>query len=93
MHVMFSVLMPMTTPQVGVIESEFRVPRFEVVAGDPCLEVRSCVCENDARARAEDFAPYVQTEVRQHGNVFRLDYQKVYWNSRLEHEHKRRVTL
>ena len=25
--------------QVGTIESEFRVPRFEVIAGDTCLEV------------------------------------------------------
>jgi hypothetical protein len=25
--------------QVGTIESEFRVPHFEVIAGDPCLEV------------------------------------------------------
>ena len=30
-------------PQVGVIENEFRVPQFELIAGDPCLEVRMAV--------------------------------------------------
>jgi tRNA (guanine37-N1)-methyltransferase len=31
------------------------------------------------------------TEVSQHGLRFRLDFSKVFWNSRLEHEHKRLV--
>lgn len=76
---------------MGVIESEFRVPRFEVIAGDPCLEVRWCNFSRDhVNAHADHFAhSRSQTEVRQHGALFRLDYQKVYWNSRLEHEHKR----
>uniref|UniRef100_A0A383WCY4 tRNA (guanine(37)-N1)-methyltransferase n=1 Tax=Tetradesmus obliquus TaxID=3088 RepID=A0A383WCY4_TETOB len=32
-----------------------------------------------------------ETEVSQHGVRFRLDFSKVYWNSRLETEHKRLV--
>ena len=71
------------TAQVGTIESEFRVPSFEVIAGETSLEVRhTLVCQWHAHTPS-------QTEVRQHGAVFRLDYGAVYWNSRLEHEHKR----
>ncbi|XP_065009229.1 tRNA (guanine(37)-N1)-methyltransferase 1-like isoform X1 [Musa acuminata AAA Group] len=33
------------------------------------------------------------TEVRQYGVTFKLDYSLVYWNSRLEHEHIRLVSL
>ncbi|KAM7257466.1 hypothetical protein ACFE04_013207 [Oxalis oulophora] len=57
--------------KVGAIENEFRVPQFEVLAG-----------END-----------MVTEVKQYGATFKLDYGLVYWNSRLEHEHKRLISL
>lgn len=33
------------------------------------------------------------TEVKQYGAIFKLDYRLVYWNSRLEHEHIRLVSL
>lgn len=33
------------------------------------------------------------TEVRQYGAKFKLDYSLVYWNSRLEHEHMRLISL
>eukprot|EP00898_Chlorokybus_atmophyticus_P007379 jgi/Chlat1/7642/Chrsp64S07119 len=56
--------------KVGTITNEYRVPQFEVLAGEPSL----------------------QTEVKQHGAVFKLDYGEVYWNSRLEYEHKRLVS-
>lgn len=56
--------------KVGTITNQFRVPTFEVLAGDPSLV----------------------TEVKQHGATFRLDYGLVYWNSRLEYEHKRLIS-
>lgn len=37
--------------------------------------------------------PTLVTEVKQHGARFRLDFSKVYWNSRLEQEHVRLVGL
>lgn len=57
--------------KVGTITNQFRVPKFEVLAG-----------KND-----------MVTEVKQYGATFRLDYGLVYWNSRLEHEHIRLVSL
>lgn len=57
--------------KVGTISNEFRVPTFELLAG-----------END-----------MVTEVRQYGARFKLDYSLVYWNSRLEHEHMRLISL
>ncbi|CAM8950616.1 unnamed protein product [Rhodiola kirilowii] len=56
--------------KVGSITNEFRVPKFEVLAG------------------IDDMV----TEVKQYGATFKLDYSLVYWNSRLEHEHKRLVS-
>ena len=57
--------------KIGSIESEFRVPQWELLAGDTSLE----------------------TEVRQHGVPFKLDFGEVYWNSRLEAEHKRVIDM
>ncbi|KAM0857613.1 hypothetical protein ACQ4PT_048378 [Festuca glaucescens] len=57
--------------KVGAISNEFRVPKFEILAG-----------KND-----------MVTEVKQYGATFKLDYGLVYWNSRLEHEHIRLVSL
>lgn len=33
------------------------------------------------------------TEVKQYGAIFKLDYSLVYWNSRLEHEHLRLISV
>lgn len=57
--------------KVGTIANEFRVPKFEILAGDKDM----------------------MTEVRQYGARFKLDYSLVYWNSRLEHEHMRLISL
>ncbi|XP_074341377.1 tRNA (guanine(37)-N(1))-methyltransferase 2-like isoform X2 [Apium graveolens] len=57
--------------KVGSITNEFRVPKFEVLAGktDMIAEVKQC------------------------GATFKLDYGSVYWNSRLDREHGRLISL
>lgn len=57
--------------KVGSITNEFRVPKFEVLAGKTDMT----------------------TEVKQCGATFKLDYGLVYWNSRLDHEHGRLISL
>ena len=50
--------------------NEFRTFQYELLAGDPSLQV----------------------QVKQQDCVFRFDYSKVYWNSRLSSEHERIVS-
>ena len=51
------------------MHSEYRTFSYEVLAGDPSMDV----------------------EVKEAECIFRFDYSKVYWNSRLSTEHERLV--
>ena len=65
--------------KIGTIENEFRTFPMEVLA---------------RRAGAGDAgAPDLEVEVREEGCRFKLDFAKVYWNSRLQFEHRRLVEL
>ncbi|MCJ1448356.1 MAG: tRNA(m(1)G37)methyltransferase [Stictis urceolatum] len=52
-------------------QSEYRTFEYEVLAGEPSLDV----------------------EVKEQNCIFRFDYAKVYWNSKLNTEHERLVNL
>lgn len=53
------------------MENEFRTFAYELLAGDPDLNV----------------------EVKEGDCIFRFDYSKVYWNSRLNTEHRRLIEM
>ena len=65
--------------KIGTIENEFRTFPMEVLA---------------RRGAAGDTGtPDLEVEVREEGCRFKLDFSKVYWNSRLQFEHRRLVEL
>ena len=56
-----------------------------------CMLVCTCVCVCLCQVLAGE--DNLRTTVRENGARFELDYRDVYWNSRLETEHKRIVDL
>jgi len=64
--------------KIGTIENEFRTFPMEVLA---------------RRAVGNASSPDLEVEVREEGCRFKLDFAKVYWNSRLQFEHRRLVEL
>ena len=65
--------------KIGTIENEFRTFPMEVLA------------RRDASG--DPGIPDLEVEVREEGCRFKLDFAKVYWNSRLQFEHRRLVEL
>ena len=81
----------MVVNKVGNVENEYRTFPMEILAGD------GFDGERVERLCAETTAPsevtqtvgpehdaLMQVEVREHGCRFRLDFARVYWNSRLQ---------
>jgi tRNA (guanine37-N1)-methyltransferase len=76
------------------IESEFRVFQMEVLAGDDDLlaEAVSAVPRSRHARNWKVTDPAFTDDQHEAGCKFTFDFSKVYWNSRLSHEHDRLVS-
>lgn len=68
--------------KIGTIQNEFRTFPMEILADD----------RKNAPKRGNGSLGLV-VEVKEDGCRFQLDFEKVYWNSRLQYEHRRIVHL
>lgn len=68
--------------KVGTIQNTFRVFSMEVLSDDVAGEVPRIAQPGDKA---------LETSVKQHGCTFKMNFGEVYWNSRLEAEHRRLV--
>jgi len=75
--------------KIGTIENEFRTFPMEILAR------REGSINNGAKdvGNKPTNSPDLEVEVKEEGCKFRLDFAKVYWNSRLQFEHRRLVEL
>jgi Predicted methyltransferase len=73
--------------KIGTIQNEFRTFPMELLADD-----RPQACKKSDNDDGNN-AMNLLVEVREDGCRFQLDFEKVYWNSRLQYEHKRIVHL
>lgn len=71
--------------KVGTIQNEFRTFPMEILA-----ENRKSTSNPDGALEHE---LKLEVEVKEDGCRFQLDFAKVYWNSRLQNEHRRLVHL
>ena len=71
--------------KVGTIQNEFRTFPMEVLAENR----KTKTCPQDTIANELK----LEVEVKEDGCRFQLDFAKVYWNSRLQSEHRRLVHL
>ena len=92
-HVIAQVILDKNAPRlrcvvnkVGSIDATFRTFDMEVLAGEGAGEVVKVGADGETvGGRA------LETELVEYRCKFRLDYARVYWNSRLEHEHRRLI--
>jgi tRNA (guanine37-N1)-methyltransferase len=68
--------------KIGTIQNEFRTFPMEILADD-----------RTKPHKAGDDSLGLIVEVKEDGCRFQLDFEKVYWNSRLQYEHRRIVHL
>ena len=71
--------------KVGSINATFRTFDMEVLAGEGVGDVVRVEADGQVGGRA------LETELVEYQCRFKLDYARVYWNSRLEAEHRRLI--
>lgn len=69
--------------KVGTIQNEFRTFPMEILADD----------RKKVTKQMNESSLGLIVEVKEDGCRFQLDFEKVYWNSRLQYEHRRIVHL
>jgi len=83
--------------KIGNIENEFRTFPMEILAGeglDLGLVEKMCASQEVSNPNkiqikvGADHQSLMQVELKEHGCRFKLDFAKVYWNSRLSGEHE-----
>jgi len=74
--------------KTGTIQNEFRTFPMEILADD-----RKDGNGNEKGTTNNDDELNLLVEVKEDGCRFQLDFEKVYWNSRLQFEHRRIVHL
>ena len=80
--------------KTGTIQNEFRTFPMEILADDRPKRNSNNTTNNNKRSKSEeDDHPKLEVEVKEDGCKFKLDFEKVYWNSRLQFEHRRIVNL
>lgn len=80
--------------KIGTIQNEFRTFPMEIIADDRkgnCKSKQQKNNQNDNNSNDND--PLLEVELKEDGCNFKLDFEKVYWNSRLQHEHRRIIHL
>ena len=86
--------------KTGTIQNEFRTFPMEIIADD---RMNNSQKGNGGKNKnnnngnssnnTTDSDALLEVEVREDGCKFKLDFEKVYWNSRLQYEHRRIVHL
>jgi len=77
--------------KVGTIQNEFRTFPMEILAVEE--DLRSAGGTTDPSWKEGERCETMEVSMKEDGCVFVMDFAKVYWNSRLQFEHRRLVTL
>uniref|UniRef100_A0A7S2E6T7 tRNA (guanine(37)-N1)-methyltransferase n=1 Tax=Ditylum brightwellii TaxID=49249 RepID=A0A7S2E6T7_9STRA len=79
--------------KIGNIENEFRTFPMEIIASTSTTTTTTTQNKNNNNNKEKSNRPRLEVQLKEEGSTFKLDFEHVYWNSRLQFEHKRLVRL